>query len=138
MPWTALMLDRGPKAARLNLRGSHGVAAAAFTLGLVATLLGRRRLAAPLAAIYFAINLRFYELMLRRAGPRGAVAAVALLTLHNTAALGSAPLGVMAFATDRLRRTGPRTTRLVLHDRVAGERPGRRSSRFIRMSQARP
>ena len=30
------MLDRGPKAARLNLRGSHGVAAAAFTLGLAA------------------------------------------------------------------------------------------------------
>ena len=76
MPWTALMLDRGPKAARLNLRGSHGVAAVAFTLGLGAALAGRRRLAAPLAAIYFAINLRFYDLMLRRAGPRSALAAV--------------------------------------------------------------
>jgi GT2 family glycosyltransferase len=116
MPWTALMLDRGPKAARLNLRGSHGVAAVAFTLGLGAALTGRRRLAAPLAAIYFAINLRFYDLMLRRAGPRSALAAVGLLAVHNTAALGSAPLGVMAFATDRLRRAGPRATRLVRHE----------------------
>ena len=135
MPWTALMLDRGPKAARLNLRGSHGVAAAAFTLGLAAAVLGRLRLAAPLAAAYLAINMRFYELMLRRAGPRSAAAAVALLAVHNTAALGSAPLGVLAFATDRLRRTGPRTTRLVLHN-SAGEPPRRRSQRFTREPRA--
>jgi GT2 family glycosyltransferase len=136
MPWTALMLDRGPKAARLNLRGSHGVAAAAFTLGLAATLLGRHRLAAPLAAAYFAINLRFYELMFQRAGPRGAAAAVALLAVHNAAALGSAPLGVVAFATDRLRQTGPRTTRLAFHS-PAVERPSGRSQRFAREPQAR-
>jgi len=135
MPWTALMLDRGPKAARLNLRGSHGVAAAAFTLGLAAAVLGRLRLAAPLAAAYLAINMRFYELMLRRAGPRSAAAAVALLAVHNTAALGSAPLGVLAFATDRLRRTGPRTTRLVLHN-SAGEPPRGRSHRFTREPRA--
>ena len=127
MPWTALMLDRGPKAARLNLRGSHGVAAAAFTLGLVATVLGRRRLAAPLAATYFAINLRFYALMLRRAGPRHAAASVALLVVHNAAALGSVPLGVVAFATDRARRSGHRATRLVLHDPPGTERPRRRA-----------
>jgi GT2 family glycosyltransferase len=129
MPWTALMLDRGPQAARLNLRGSHGVAAAAFTLGLAATIMGRRRIAAPLAAAYFAINMRFYALMLRRAGPRSAVATVALLAVHNTAALGSAPLGVMAFITERLRRTGPRTTRLVLHT-PTGKVPRRASKRF--------
>jgi GT2 family glycosyltransferase len=135
-PWMALMLDRGPRAARLNLRGSHGVAAAAFTLGLAATVLGRRRLAAPLAAVYFAINLRFYGLMFRRAGPRSAAAAVALLAAHNAAALASAPLGVLAFATHRLRQTGPRTTRLVLHS-PPGERPGGRSRRFAREPQAR-
>ena len=115
MPWTALMLDRGPKAARLNMRGSHGVAAAAFTLGVGAAVFGRLRLAAPLAALYFAINTRFYGLMLRRAGIHGAAAGVALLAVHNAAALGSAPLGVMAFASDRARGAGPRATRLVLH-----------------------
>lgn len=134
MPWTALMLDRGPQAARLNLRGSHGVAAAAFTIGLGATVLGRLRLAAPMAAIYFAINGRFYSLILRRAGPRSAAAAVALLLAHNAVALGSAPLGLLAFATDRLRRSGPRTTRLVLHGPPRGARPPRESRRFRRKS----
>jgi GT2 family glycosyltransferase len=109
MPWTALMLDRGPKAARLNMRGSHGLAAVAFTLGLASMARGRTRLAAPLAGLYLAINTRFYRLMLRRAGIRGAAAAVALLAVHNAAALGSAPLGVMAFASDRVRRAGPGT-----------------------------
>jgi hypothetical protein len=109
------MLDRGPQAAKLNLRGSHGLAAAAFTLGLGAAVLGRMRWAAPLAALYFAINTRFYELMLRRAGVQGAAAAVALLAVHNAAALGSAPLGVMAYVSDRARSAGPRATRLVLH-----------------------
>ena len=128
-PWTALMLERGPQAARLNLRGSHGVAAGAFALGVVAMAFGRFRLAAPLAAAYFAINLRFYELMRRRAGLRSAAAAVALLLVHNASSLGSAPLGVMAFAAHRLRRSGHRTTRLVQHLPQAGERPGRRFKR---------
>jgi hypothetical protein len=121
MPWTALMLDRGPQAVRLNLRGSHGVAAFAFTLGLAAAVRGRRALAAPLALVYFAINLRFYALMLRKAGPRSAAAAVALLAVHNAAALGSAPLGVLAFASDRARRSGRRAPRLVVPARPAAE-----------------
>jgi hypothetical protein len=58
--------------------------------------------------------MRFYGLMLRRAGIRGAAAAVALLAVHNAAALGSAPLGVVAFAGDRIRRARPGTG-LVLH-----------------------
>jgi len=113
MPWTALMLERGPQAARLNLRGSSGVAAAAFGLSLLAMLRGRFRLAAPLAAAYFALNVRFYTLLLRRAGVRTAAAAVVLLAVHNAAAVGSAPLGVCAFAGERLRRAGRRSPRLV-------------------------
>jgi GT2 family glycosyltransferase len=112
MPWTVLMLDRGPQAARLNLRGSHGVAALAFTLGLGAAALGRFRIAAPLGALYLAINARFYALILRRAGFRAAAAAVALLAAHNAAAMGSAPLGVIAFASERARAGDPRATRL--------------------------
>ena len=106
------------------MRGSHGLAAAAFTLGLGAMVFGRMRLAAPLAALYFAINLRFYGLMLRRAGLPSAVAAVALLDGAQRGRARSAPLGVMAFATDRVRRAGPRATRLVLHGPpAAAEQP---------------
>ncbi|HYP47242.1 MAG TPA: glycosyltransferase family A protein [Thermoleophilaceae bacterium] len=128
MPWTALMLERGPQAARLNLRGSHGVAAGAFALALAAVGLGRFRLAAPLALAYLSINMRFYDLMLRQDGPRGAIASVGLLAAHNVAALGSAPLGVGAFAAHRLRRSGQRTTRLVEQVQPNGEWPKRRSA----------
>jgi GT2 family glycosyltransferase len=115
MPWTALMIERGPQAARLNLRGSHGVAAAAFTLA-VATFLGRRpRIAFALAIVYLAINAPFYALVGRRAGPKSGSAAVALLAVHNLAALGSAPLGVAAFLAHRIRGSGPRATRMTYH-----------------------
>ena len=140
MPWTALMLDRGPQAARLNLRGSHGVAAGLFTLGVAATGLRRWRLAVPMFAAYLTINRHFYELMLRRAGPASALASVALLSVHNVAALGSAPLGLLAFGANRVRRSGPRTTRLVQHDAPAGVRwPRRRAgARHVRHSWQSP
>ncbi len=131
MPWTALVLERGPRAARLNLRGSHGVAALAFTLA-VATLIGRRpRLAIPLAAAYLAINSPFYALVARHRGRKGGSAAVALLALHNLSSLGSAPLGVAAFLAHRIRSSGPRTTRLTYHAPPTTRR-AQRSRRFGR------
>jgi GT2 family glycosyltransferase len=134
MPWTALMLERGPQAARLNLRGSHGVAAVAFTLAL-GTFAGRRpRLGIPLMLAYLAINAPFYALVGRRAGPRDGSAAVALLAVHNLAALGSAPLGVVAFLVQLLRRSGPRTTRLTYHAPAVARRA--RSRRFRRTTEA--
>ena len=118
MPWTVLMLDRGPQAARLNLRGSHGVAALAFTLGLgAAAALRRFRLAGPLAALYFAINMRFYALMLRRAGFRGAGAAVALLAAHNAAARLHPTWRHGLRDRLRWRAADPRPTRLVMYVR---------------------
>jgi GT2 family glycosyltransferase len=136
MPWTALMLERGPQAARLNLRGSHGVAAAAFTL-VVASLLGRRtRAATPLLLAYFAINAPFYALVARRAGPRTGSAAVGLLLLHNLAALGSGPLGIGAFLAHRIRRLGPRATRLTYHAPPTARRT-REARRFRRGAAAR-
>jgi hypothetical protein len=133
MPWTALMLERGPQAARLNLRGSHGAAAVMFTLA-VASLLGRRpRIAVALLMAYLAVNAPFYALVTRRTGPTGGSAAVALLAVHNLASLGSAPLGVAAFLAHRIRSSGPRATRLTYHAppvarRVSGRRRFRRGA----------
>jgi hypothetical protein len=131
MPWTALLIERGPQAARLNLRGSHGVAAAAFTLAVV-TLVGRRpRMTLTLGAAYVAINTPFYALVGRRTGAKGVSAAVALLALHNLASLGAAPLGLAAFLTHRIRSTGPRATRLTFHAPPTARRT-RVSRRFRR------
>jgi GT2 family glycosyltransferase len=135
IPWTALLLERGPRAARLNLRGSSGVAALAFVLG-VATVAGRRpRFAYPLALAYLIINLPFYWLIARRTGAKGGAAAVALLGLHNLAALGSAPLGVGAFAAHQIRSSGPRATRLTFHAPPTTRR-ARASRRFRRRTAA--
>jgi GT2 family glycosyltransferase len=132
MPWTALMLERGPQAARLNLRGSHGVAAAAFTLA-IATLIGRRpRIALCLSAAYLTINAPFYVLVGRRAGRRSGSAAVALLAVHNLASLGSAPLGAAAFVAHRIRSTGPRATRMTYHSPPVARRARRAYWRFRR------
>ena len=106
-PWTALVLEHGVSATRLNLRGRHLAAAILFTGSIGAVLLGRPRLAAPLAAGYLGLNVRFYRLVLRSAGPRSAAAGVGLLALHNAAALASVPLGAFSFARLRLRRAAP-------------------------------
>jgi hypothetical protein len=134
-PWTALMLERGPRAARLNLRGSHGVAAAAFTLAVACFVRRRPRMGLPLMVAYLAINAPFYALVTRRTGARGGSAAVALLAAHNLAALGSAPLGVAAYVAHRVRRSGPRTTRLTYHAPPTARRT-RSSGRFRRGADA--
>jgi GT2 family glycosyltransferase len=126
MPWTALMLERGPRAARLNLRGSHGAAAAAFALAVVSLLDRRPRVALTLLTAYLAINTPFYALVARRTGPKEGAAAVALLAVHNLASLGSAPLGVAAFLTHRIRKSGPRATRLTYHAPATARRTSRR------------
>jgi hypothetical protein len=136
MPWMALMLERGPRAARLNLRGSHGVAAAAFTLAVASLPARRPRAAVPFLMAYLAINAPFYALVGRRAGSRSGLAAVALLAVHNLAALGSAPLGVAAYAVHRIRRSGPRATRLTYHAPPTARRT--RSSRRFRRGSRRP
>jgi GT2 family glycosyltransferase len=132
MPWMALMLERGPRAARLNLRGSHGAAAVAFML-TIAMIIGRRpRATLCLAAAYVSINAPFYALVGRRAGRKGGSAAVALLALHNLMSLASAPLGVAAFVAQRVRGTGPRATRMTYHSPPTARRARRASWLFRR------
>jgi hypothetical protein len=132
-PWTALVLDHGASAARLNLRGRPLAAAALFTASIGALLLGRPRLAAPLASGYLILNARFYRLALRSGGVRDAVAGVALLAVHNAAALASIPLGVVSFGKHRLRRRRPPQTAAVRPETPSGDvLPLRASRRFAR------
>jgi hypothetical protein len=111
VPWTSMVLARGAPAARLNLRGRHLLGAAAFTAGLVTAVAGRPRVLSLLAAAYFGTNARFYALLHRRAGPRGALAGAALLGVHNAASLVSAPIGAVAFLRRRRRGTTERARR---------------------------
>ena len=132
-PWTALMLGRGPQAARLNLRGTHLLAVSAFVAGLAAAAAGRPRASVPLLGTYLALNTPFYALMLRSEGPRSAVTGVALLATHNAAALGSVPLGVLVFGLERARRWRHAGHPIAVHveqEVVAPGRAGDRRRRF--------
>jgi GT2 family glycosyltransferase len=135
MPWMGLMLERGPKAARLNLRGSHGVAAGAFTL-MIATIIGRRpRMTMFLSATYLTINAPFYALVARRAGLKCGSTAIGLLALHNLMSVASAPLGVAGFVVQWIRGTGPRATRMTYHAPPTA-RPSSRALRRFRRDAA--
>ena len=128
-PWTAIMLDHGPRAARLNVRGTHMLAVAALSTGLLAGVLGRRRLAASLMTGYLGLNTQFYGLIFRTAGARAAGAAVLLLAAHNATAMGSVPLGFVRFAYEHARQPDPQSTPIATYESsetAARQRPSAR------------
>jgi GT2 family glycosyltransferase len=137
-PWTALMLARGPQAARLNVRGTHLLAVSAFIAGLAAAAVGRPRASLPLMGMYLALNTPFYALMHRSVGPRSALTGVALLATHNAAALGSVPLGVLVFGLERARRSmhaGHPVAVQLEQGKAPSGRAGRGRRRFARRTR---
>jgi hypothetical protein len=69
------------------------LAAIALAWGLVAR---RRNVALAAAALEVALNRDLLALLYARRGPRGAVAGVALHTLHQLTAAAAVPAGVLA------------------------------------------
>ena len=127
-----------PQAARLNLSGRNGLAAASF-LGALGALAARRyALAGAPAAAFLGLNARFYGLLLRCAGPRAALTGLGLHVLHVTTALAATPLGALRFARER-GRPGPApvpTLRAVVGRRTRRGANGR--GRFVRVEAAKP
>jgi hypothetical protein len=104
MPWMGLLIQHGPFAARLNASWRNRLGAVVCAGALVAASARSPRTAVPLAAFFFGLNVRFYELLLRRGGPRLAAAGVGLHILHNVTACASAPIGAFAHALRGRRR----------------------------------
>lgn len=103
VPWVRLLLRHGSSSA-LNLGWRHRLSALA-SLGAVAALLVRRPAAAALSTgALVALNRGFYALLLRRLGPRGAVAGVGLHVVHLLTAVASVPLALLFHAIERRRR----------------------------------
>jgi hypothetical protein len=136
VPWVGLLLEHGPGAASLNASRRYRLSAASCAGALGAAVTGRRSLAAVLTAGFFDLNLSFYALLLRRGGPRVAIAGIGLHILHNIAALAAAPIGVLVFSFDQPRP-------LVVHDHPVAEtgsagREPRASKRFANAPDTRP
>ena len=103
VPWVRLLLTHGSSSA-LNLGWRHRLSALT-SLAAVAALLFRRPAATFLSMVALvALNRTFYALLLRRLGPRGAVAGVGLHVVHHLTAVASVPLALLFHAVERRRR----------------------------------
>lgn len=100
-PWTALLLERRAAPTALNLSWANRLSAAASLTGALALLARRPRAVLASAAALVALNHRFYALLWRRTGARGALAGVVLHALHHLAGIVAVPFGVHRYFTQR-------------------------------------
>lgn len=99
IPWVELMLRGGGSSSVLNLGLRHRVSALS-AIGASAGLLTRRPLVtAASAGTLVALNHRFYRLLLRRMGLRGAIAGVALHAVHHLVGVAAVPVAVAKHLT---------------------------------------
>lgn len=106
IPWTRLLLERRRAPAVLNLGWRHRLSALSLFALPVLAVLGILAGVAACAALFVALNVRFYELLVRRMGVARGVAGVGLHALHHV--LGVAALGVGVLAHVRRSHALPR------------------------------
>ena len=111
-PWIALLLATRSHSTALNLGWRHRLSA--LSCVSAAGLLGARqsRAALTVIALFVALNLPLYRLLLRRGGVKLAAAGVPLHALHHLAGAAAVPLGILAFL--RAHHERPRGTLLDL------------------------
>ncbi|MFL5950539.1 MAG: glycosyltransferase family 2 protein [Gaiellaceae bacterium] len=101
VPWVALLAREQASPSGLNLGWRHRLSAAA-SIGLVASLAGRRHRQAALAlGTLVVLNAPFYRLLLQRRGPAQAIAGVGLHALHHLTGAAAVPLGLLEHARER-------------------------------------
>ena len=94
IPWVELMLRGGGSSSVLNLGWRHRVSALS-AIGGAAGLLARRPLVtAASAGTLVALNHRFYRLLLRRLGLRGAATGVVLHAVHHLVGVAAVPVAI--------------------------------------------
>jgi Glycosyl transferase family 2 len=101
VPWTELILRDGSDSAALNLGWRHRASAVVSVAAAVSLLRGRRGAALGALAALAALNLPFYELLLRRRGPAEAALGVGLHAVHHVTGALSVAVGVGRYLRDR-------------------------------------
>lgn len=103
IPWTRLLLEKGPGSAALNLSWRHRTSALA-SVTLVAGLAARRpAVAASSLSVILLLNRSFYLLLARRGGPRLAAAGVGLHVTHHLVSAVAVPVAMVGHLGSRLR-----------------------------------
>jgi GT2 family glycosyltransferase len=96
IPWTRLLIEQGTAPATLNLGWRNRITALSLVITAGAAAARKPMVAVAGGAAVVALNHRFYGFLLRRGGPRLAIAGIGLHALHHLTALSAMPLGVVA------------------------------------------
>ena len=96
VPWTRLLLERRRAPAVLNLGWRHRLSALCIAALPVLAVLGLVAGVVACAALFVALNARFYALLVRRMGAVRGLAGIALHALHHALALAALGIGVLA------------------------------------------
>jgi len=98
VPWVRLLCARRTVPTSLNLGWRHRLSALATIGAPTAMVVGHLLLATLAVALLIVLNRSFYGLLLRRRGPFGAAAGVALHAVHHLTAAAALVVGVVIFA----------------------------------------
>jgi Glycosyl transferase family 2 len=104
VPWVELLLRTRERSSSLNLGWRHRLSAGVSVLAVGAAVRRRPAIAAASTVALVALNHRFYQLLWRRAGPRGAVIGVGLHALHHLVGGAAIPAGLLRHVLGRGRR----------------------------------
>jgi GT2 family glycosyltransferase len=104
IPWVSLLVEQGKVPAHLNL-GARERASVVAAL-MIAWGLARRRpfVTAAGIGVEVALNLDLLSLLYERRGARGAIAGIALHTVHHLTAVAAVPAGLVAAGKGAMRR----------------------------------
>jgi GT2 family glycosyltransferase len=94
IPWMELMLRDGSSSSVLNLGWRHRASALAAVVGATGLVARRPAVTAAGAATLIVLNRRFYGLLVRRMGLRGAAAGVGLHAIHHLVGVAAVPVGI--------------------------------------------
>jgi hypothetical protein len=94
VPWVELMLRDGGSSSVLNLGWRHRASALAAIAGAGGLAARRPTVTIVSGAALIALNHRFYSLLVRRMGVRGAAAGVGLHAVHHLVGVAAVPVGV--------------------------------------------
>jgi len=101
IPWVRLLLGSPTQSTALNLGWRHRASAVA-SVALITGCVARRPRVTMVAAVgILALNRRFYLLLLRRRGWRGATAGFPLHVLHHLTSAAAVPVGIVLHLRER-------------------------------------
>jgi glycosyltransferase involved in cell wall biosynthesis len=97
IPWVGLLLRHRSAGAALNLGWRHRLSALACLGVLVGLVLWNPWVAGGAVVALVALNLPFYALLFRKAGPLRALAGIGLHFVHHLVGIAALPLGMLTY-----------------------------------------